>query len=269
MQALKINTKFFRSVRAAAKFLGVSTPWLCNQLKGKQAITHKDLLIEKTKEERRPVKRFSHKMARIPVLVDGMPYNSCSEAELELKIPPTTLARKLRAGKTIYKGHRIEPVYRQAPRNKAACIKVLCETTGVTYNSISDAARVAKADTWTMSKKMEFAGSFVDAKGNVYKRLEPMKTKNVYNNTGSTVTREVPFVSRKSKTTVPVNITPAVADLVKQNEEKVTKKPDVPQIVKDAITEKIVKILKDKGCYEEIIDLLNYGGFATIKLVND
>ena len=46
------------------------------------------------------------------------------------------------------------------------------------------------------------------------------------------------------------------------------KKDAVPQIVKDAINEKIILILKEKGLYEDIVNLLNYGGFSTIKITD-
>ena len=46
-------------------------------------------------------------------------------------------------------------------------------------------------------------------------------------------------------------------------------KSQVPQVVKDAINDKIIKLLKDNGIYEQIVDLLNFGGFSSIKIKND
>lgn len=59
-------------------------------------------------------------------------------------------------------------------------IKVYCETLDIWFNSIQDAAKYAGCNDWSMSKKMDIMGSFVDEAGNVYKRAEPMKTKNKY-----------------------------------------------------------------------------------------
>ena len=43
---------------------------------------------------------------------------------------------------------------------------------------------------------------------------------------------------------------------------------EITQIVKDAINEKIILMLKEKGLYEDIVNLLNYGGFSTIKITD-
>lgn len=70
-------------------------------------------------------------------------------------------------------------------------VRVYCKTLKKWFRSIKDAAKFAKVDDWTMSKKMSTAGSFVDCDGNKYVRLEPMKSKNVYTNTGTTLKHNV------------------------------------------------------------------------------
>lgn len=62
-------------------------------------------------------------------------------------------------------------------------VRVYCETLDIWFNTIKDAAKYAKVDAWSMSKKMDITGSFVDDEGNVYKRETPMKTRNIYNTT--------------------------------------------------------------------------------------
>lgn len=66
-------------------------------------------------------------------------------------------------------------------------VRVYCKTLKKWFRSIKDADKFAKVNDWTMSKKMTTAGSFVDFDGNEYVRLEPMKSKNIYNNTGTTL----------------------------------------------------------------------------------
>ena len=80
-----------------------------------------------------------------------------------------------------------------------------------------------------------------------------METKNKYSDTGKTLAKTQSFAHRT---------------VVKQKDDKPVKE-EIPQIVKDAINDKIVQILKDNNIYQQIVDLLNYGGFSTIKIKND
>lgn len=73
------------------------------------------------------------------------------------------------------------------PKKYTTSCPVLCETTGILYDSISQAARAAHTNMWTMSVKMTTSGKFIDRNGNVYIRQKPMVSKNTYKNTGSTV----------------------------------------------------------------------------------
>lgn len=66
---------------------------------------------------------------------------------------------------------------------------VHCETLNRTFKTITNAAKFAGVNKWTMGLKMETAGQFVDKKGNVYKRMKPMVTDKAYTNTGDTVKR--------------------------------------------------------------------------------
>ena len=114
---------------------------------------------------------------------------------------------------------------------------------------------------------MEFAGSFIDFNGNEYIRLSPMKTIKVYKNTGKKL-----GVKRESYTRTPnmkgcTSLNEISFDNIKPIEPP--KKQEIPQIVKDAINEKIINILKEKGLYEDIVNLLNYGGFSSIKVIKD
>lgn len=257
MQTVRVNNKIFNSISKAASFIGMKRANLSNLMRGKKAITYKDLLVEKM-DEPKPVKKATGRGKghnRIPVIVDGVPYNSCLDAEKALGLSTCSISHALSRGKTTANGHKIERVY--SPKNQKN-VGVYCESNGRTYDSILEAARVAGVDSWTMSKKMETSGSFVDDWGRVYKRLQPMKTKNTYKNTGSEIKIKRAFTHR----TVNKVALPRVEEPVAIKEEK----PAVPQVVRDAINDKIIKILKDKGVYNEIVELLNYGGFSTIKL---
>lgn len=249
MQTVRVNNKIFNSISKAASFIGMKRANLSNLMRGKKAITYKDLLVEKIDEPKVTKKKRvgNRKGNPVPVIVDGVPYNSCLDAEKALGLSHCSISHALKRGKTTAGGHKIERVY--SPKNQKK-VEVYCESNGRTYDSIFEASQVAGVDSWTMSKKMETSGSFVDSYGRVYKRLQPMKTKNTYKDTGSEVKIKRAFAHRTVKT----------------ESEPVDVKPVVPQVVRDAINDKIIKILKDKGVYNEIVELLNYGGFSTIKL---
>lgn len=63
-------------------------------------------------------------------------------------------------------------------------VRVINITKDIWFDTIGEAAKYAKIDGWTMSKKMETSGSFVDDNGDEYIRETPMRTKNKYKNTG-------------------------------------------------------------------------------------
>ena len=255
MQAIKINNKVFNSIARAAKFLQMPRVTLSAKMKDKKAIVHKDLLIEKIQDTPQPKHRNTGvKRASIPVLVDGVAYNSCAEAERAIGLPPCVISKALRCGQKHCCGHDIEPVFPSQVKKIEKKCKVYCETTGIMYDSISEAAKVADVDNWTMGKKMEASGAFIDSKGNVYKRMTPMNTKNKYRDTGKRVKHKREYAPRSIKIAEPVISIPPVAQ-----------KPEVPQVVKDAINDKIIALLKEKGVYDDVIALLEYGGFTSVK----
>lgn len=255
MQNVRVNNRFFRSIAEAAKFLHMPRVTLSNKMHGKQAITHKDLLIEKIQDTPKPKHRNTGvKRASIPVMVDGVAYNSCAEAERAIGLPPCVISKALRCGQKHCCGHDIEPVFPSQVKKIEKKCKVYCETTGIMYDSISEAAKVADVDNWTMDKKMEASGAFIDSKGNVYKRMTPMNTKNKYRDTGKRVKHKREYAPRSIKIAEPVVAIPPVAQ-----------KPEVPQVVKDAINDKIIALLKEKGVYDDVIALLEYGGFTSVK----
>ena len=254
MQKIRVNNKFFRSIADAANFLRMPRVTLSAKMKNKKAITHKDLLIEKVQETPKAKHRNTGvKRPAVPVIVDGVAYNSCAEAERSLGVPLCSISKALRCGQKHCCGHDIEPVFPSQIKLTEKKVKVYCETTGIMYDSIKEAAKVADVDNWTMGKKMETSGAFIDSKGNVYKRMTPMNTKNSYPDTGKRVKHKRQYSPRSIKLGEPTMA-------------PVAQKTEVPQVVKDAINDKIIKLLKDNGIYDEIIELLNYGCFSTIKI---
>lgn len=272
MQKIRINNKFFRSLTKASEFLHLNKQWLSNEMKDKEAITYKDLLIEKVETPKNPKNRVpKHTRRGIPVLIDGIPYKNCAEAERVIGCAASSVSDALRRGAKTVCGHTLEPIYpsmvKRKTQLKKSNVKVLNKTKNVYFTSISEAAKYAKVDDWTMSKKMESAGSFIDAEGNEYIRLEPMKTKNKYENTGKTLKKKIKHHTRLSNMKGCINLNEISFDEIKPVEPP--KKEEIPQIVKDAINEKIISILKEKGLYEDIVNLLNYGGFSSIKVIKD
>lgn len=290
MQNIRVNNKIFDSLSKAAKFIGIQRSNLSVMLKNKKATTYKDLMIERLDKPKKKTKRGYSRC--IPVLVDNVAYNSISDAERALGWSENTLAKPLRQGRKTYKGHTIEyvlPSQRdKIKRKNPKAVKVLCVTTGVTYDRLGDAAKVAGVDSWTMSKKMETSGGYIDKNGNEYVRLSPMVSKNVYKDTGKTLKAIRGFNPRPSRRGVKLNIKETfvpvdtalnlanadarfpIVDMPKPlTQAPVDKKQEVPQIVKDAINDKIVDLLKKSNIYDQIVDLLNYGGFSTIKINKD
>lgn len=196
--------------------------------------------------------------------VNGKRFRSLSQAARYIRISTSRLSELLKNKKEfMFDNFRIQEIPKpKKPKPKSKYCKVLQINTGKIFNTISEASRYAGVDSWTMSVKMETAGSFIDKNGNEYKRLSPMITKNKYVNTGKTI--KLNHVQRFFPTfdeLVPVNHKIPV-ETVKE------KKDNVQQIVKDAINEKIILMLKEKGLYEDVVNLLNYGGFSTIKIID-
>ena len=273
MQRIRVNNKFFRSIAEAARFLHISKASLHENMKNKQAITYKDLLIEKVEEPKEP--KIKPRKRGIPVLVDGVLFDNCAAAERAIGCSSSTISDALRRGaKTVF-GHKVEALYPSMLKKKknttnryGKSIKVECITTGVVYNSINEAASVANCDSWTMSKKMETSGGFVDARGNEYRRLTPMITKNTYEDTGKAVQFKKSYAHREpNKEFLTIDESLVIAQkpgepLIPVGKED---KPDIPQVVKDAINDKIIALLKEKGVYDDVIALLEYGGFTSVK----
>lgn len=285
MQRIRVNNKFFRSIAEAARFLHISKPYLHAKMQNKKAITYKDLLIEKV-ETQKPVKKIKPRKRGIPVLVDGKYYNNCAEAERAIGAASSTISDALRRGAPMVLGHTVEALmpsmikkYPNKKDTRRNGTKVECITTGVVYKSINEAAAAANCDSWTMSKKMETSGGFVDAFGNEYRRLSPMATKNNYEDTGKTVQFKKSYAHRapnKGFVTIDESLLMAqktgeplfpTVDFPKPLDKAPVKeqKTEVPQIVKDAINDKIIALLKEKGVYDDVIALLEYGGFTSVK----
>lgn len=194
--------------------------------------------------------------------VNGKRFRSLSQAAKYIRISTPRLSELLRNKKEfMYDNFRIQEINKpkipklkstKIPKLKSKYCKVLQVNTGKIFKTIKEASEYAGVDSWTMSVKMEVAGSFIDKNGNEYKRLSPMITKNKYVNTGKTL--KTGHVGK---------------EIEKNNDNCIEEEKDtVPQIVKDAINEKIILMLKEKGLYEDIVNLLNYGGFSTIKITD-
>ena len=165
--------------------------------------------------------------------VNGKRFKSLSQAAKYIRISASRLSELLRNKKEfMYDNFRIQEINKpKIPKLKSKYCKVLQVNTGKIFNTIEAASRYAGVDSWTMSVKMEVAGSFIDKNGNEYKRLSPMITKNKYVNTGKTIKTE------------------HVVKQIKENNDIYyieEKKDDIPQIVKDAINEKNNSYVKRK-----------------------
>lgn len=114
-------------------------------------------------------------------------------------------------------------------------IRVINTTKNIWFKSIKDAAAYAQVDGWTMSKKMETSGSFIDSNGDEYIRETPMKTKNKYKNTGKKLCKTVAHTRRT----------------------RVCKQPDfafseLPMPVRDLINQEISRMIVSNTPWEQI-----------------
>ena len=187
---------------------------------------------------------------KIAVKIENKTFTSLKEACEYLKLKHSAgLAHALKRGNTTYNGLRIErlsPITRGNKHNhkKQSC-PVLCENLNVKFRTITEAAKYAQADGWTMSKKMQTAGQFIDKNGNIYKRMKPMKSKNVYENTGAEVKRVVEYherpAARKQETVQPAQ----------QPVDKI-------QLARDVLKEKVIASVQanDLTLAKNLIDVI-------------
>jgi hypothetical protein len=123
------------------------------------------------------------------------------------------------------------------------------------FISITDAAKYAQVNSWTMSIKMQVWGYFQDANGNKYYRLDEMKTKNKYETSSPKMIHKQAKYKKKQVKTKEVK-----EETIKEEPKKeVIKQQKIQSIIVETddpvikmINERIVKILKDAGVYEEI-----------------
>lgn len=147
---------------------------------------------------------------------------------------------------------------------------VICETNNKVFKTITEAAKYAGCNDWTMSVKMTAKGQFVDSLGRVYKRLRPMESKNTYTTVSDRMVKVVKRKKKADKQQTFLSIdealkTPKSAPLDNYKEKKVEPSKKVPDIVKEAIKEKIINLLKQHGIYEQFMELVQAIGYESIK----
>ena len=127
-------------------------------------------------------------------------FSSLEEASKSLNLKSSTgLKMAIKNGKTEYHGMPIQLVRSRKINDGIKFCPVHCETLNKTFKTITQAAKFAGVNDWTMSKKMTASGQFIDDKGNVYKRLKPMNSKNIYEDTGSTMKIKMPKNIKRKK----------------------------------------------------------------------
>lgn len=162
----------------------------------------------------------------ISVIVEGTKFDSISAAARYLNVNSTRIwyaahrnkplnglsisfeNKVMSQAKSLEEGYQRKKKEQSVRNDKRNC-PVICETLNKKFKTIKAAAKFAKVNGWTMGMKMEAKGQFIDKNGNVYKRLKPMNTKNVYTTNSDTLTKEI---HRNTKTTTPV-----INNVVKEN----------------------------------------------------
>lgn len=205
---------------------------------------------------------------KIAVKVENQVFNSIKDACAYLKLhTPAGLAHAIKRGNSTYKGLAIERVNPIIPdrikkmkkNNKLEC-PVVCENLNLHFRNIKQAAAYAKVDGWTMSKKMTAAGQFKDKDGNIYKRLKPMKSKNVYENTGDTLKMTRAFAHRtvnKPVSNQPIQVLETKSEEVLRPAQPVLN-VDKIQLAKDILKEKVITSVQggDYTLAKNLIDVI-------------
>lgn len=99
-------------------------------------------------------------------------FNGDKEALKAFRLQKMREGKRLAKSKKLITSNTTVQTNSKAKNNKSVPVK--CMTTEKIYNSISEAAKDAGTNMWTMSLKMEQCGKFIDKNGNVYIRLKPM-----------------------------------------------------------------------------------------------
>lgn len=196
---------------------------------------------------------MSKNNSKIAVKLENQTFNSLSEACRYLQLKHAAgLSYAVKHGKDTFNGLKLEVLSRATPKKvtkgKKRNCPVICETTGKRYKTIRQAARAIGVNDWTMSKKMETAGQFKDKLGNIYKRVRPMNTKNIYENTGDMLLK--PHTRRKQ-----VDERQVVMEMPAQ------RTIDRNKIARDALKEKAAQLIlndnfTDAKSLLEVIDIL-------------
>ena len=203
--------------------------------------------------------------SKIAVKIENKTFNSLKEACEFLKIQNVAgLAHAISKGNTRYKGLNIERISAKSTSNKAKHKQkncpVICETLNKKFKTIRAAATYAQVDQWTMSKKMTTAGQFKDKDGNIYKRLKPMNSKNVYENTGDTIKCKRAFAHRTVSKPVynqPVQVLDTKPEEVLRPAQP-TLNVDKRQLAKDVLKEKVIASIQvnDYTLAKNLIDVI-------------
>lgn len=136
---------------------------------------------------------------------------------------------------------------------------MFCKTLNIWFKTITSAANFAKADNWTMSRKMDVLGSFIDANGNEYIREKPMRTKNNYTEHFNTMVAKRTIVRRKKQT-------------VKSMEYMLVKQPafaDYPKPIQNLIKEKLTDMITNNKPWAEIKQFMKDTGCKELTIRAD
>lgn len=199
--------------------------------------------------------------------VNGKIFRSLSQAAKYIRISTSRLSELLKNKKEfMYDNFRIQEINKpKKPKPRSKYCKVLQVNTGKIFNTISEASKYAGVDSWTMSVKMEVAGSFIDKNGNEYKRLSPMITKNKYANTGKTINNPTQRFFPTFDELVPIKHKIPVEPV----EEKKLKFENYPQVIQSLIRKEIRTMIREDKPWSEIKKFLRDVGCETLTIKVD
>ena len=164
-------------------------------------------------------------------------------------------------------------------------IKVFCKKTGQEFSSFKEAGQELEVDAWTLSKKIETNGFFVDKYGHRWERETPMETKNKYKKTTPYYKKMKKrlFSHRKANEKKQAEermqgcvdlrdvnfMIPKPIDLSSVKEALANRKKECPELVKQALRLQIKSLLMQSPLWETVKESMEYCGLNEITITTN
>lgn len=135
---------------------------------------------------------------------------------------------------------------------------MFCTKTGQVFDSFTEAAKALEVDSWTLSRKIETNGYFVDKDGLIWEREHPMVSKNKYPKMSPYYKPKRKYVRHKKKEDLEAEDQQIIQSFI-----EVGTKKDCPNFIVSALAEKTKALMIEKGIWDEICEAMEYCGLKS------